>query len=35
MIKAAERPLIFAGGGVILSKGSEQLTRLAHMQKFP
>ena len=35
MIKAAERPLIFAGGGVILSKGSEQLTRLAHSAKIP
>ena len=35
MIKAAKRPLIFAGGGVILSNGSEQLTRLARSTKIP
>jgi acetolactate synthase-1/2/3 large subunit len=35
MIKDAERPLIFAGGGVILSKGSKQLTRLAQNAKIP
>jgi acetolactate synthase I/II/III large subunit len=35
LIKEAERPLIFAGGGVILSKGAEELTQLAHMARIP
>ena len=35
MIKAAERPLIFAGGGVILSGAAEELTRLARMAQIP
>jgi acetolactate synthase-1/2/3 large subunit len=35
LIKAAQRPLIFAGGGVILSKGAEALTRLARTAKIP
>jgi acetolactate synthase I/II/III large subunit len=35
LIKAAQRPLIFAGGGVILSKGAEELTRLARTAKIP
>jgi acetolactate synthase-1/2/3 large subunit len=29
LIKEAKRPLILAGGGVVLSKGSEELTRFA------
>jgi acetolactate synthase-1/2/3 large subunit len=29
LVKEAKRPLILAGGGVVLSKGSEELTRLA------
>ena len=35
LIKAAKRPLIFAGGGVILSKGAEELTRLARTARIP
>ncbi|MFO7714388.1 biosynthetic-type acetolactate synthase large subunit [Desulfosarcina sp.] len=35
LIKAAERPLIFAGGGVILSKGAEALTKLARSARIP
>jgi len=35
LIKAAERPLIFAGGGVILSGAAEELTRLARMAQIP
>jgi acetolactate synthase-1/2/3 large subunit len=35
LIREAERPLIFAGGGVILSKASEELTRLARRLQIP
>lgn len=35
MIKAARRPVIFAGGGVILSRASDQITRLAKMARIP
>ncbi len=35
MIKNAKRPVIFAGGGVILSKASKQITRLAKMADIP
>jgi acetolactate synthase-1/2/3 large subunit len=35
LIKEAERPLIFAGGGVILSKASSELTRLAQGLSIP
>ncbi|MFH1984669.1 MAG: biosynthetic-type acetolactate synthase large subunit [Pseudomonadota bacterium] len=35
LIKDAERPLIFAGGGIILSGAAEALTRLARTAKIP
>ncbi len=35
LIRKAERPVIFAGGGVILSQASEELTRLARMANLP
>jgi acetolactate synthase-1/2/3 large subunit len=35
LIQAAERPLIFAGGGVILSEGATELTRLARAACIP
>jgi len=35
MLKAARRPLIFAGGGVHLSNASEQVVRLAEMGAIP
>ena len=35
MITQAEKPVIFAGGGVILSKSSDQLTRLAKLADIP
>ncbi len=35
LIMAAKRPVIFAGGGVILSKGAEELTRLARSARIP
>ena len=35
LIRKAERPVIFAGGGVILSQASEELTRLARMANIP
>lgn len=35
LLKNARRPLIFAGGGVILSKASEELNCLAHNLKIP
>lgn len=35
LIKEAKRPLIFSGGGVILSKASEELTKLARMTNTP
>jgi len=34
-IAGAERPLIYAGGGVILSGASEELTELAHRCRIP
>jgi len=35
LIKTAQRPLIFAGGGVILSKGAGELTHLARTARIP
>ena len=35
LIMSAKRPVIFAGGGVILSKGAEALTRLARTARIP
>ncbi len=35
LIAKAERPMIFAGGGVILSKGSAELTALAKKAQIP
>ncbi|MDX1590205.1 MAG: acetolactate synthase 3 large subunit [Oleiphilaceae bacterium] len=35
MMLAAKRPVIYAGGGVILGKASKQLTDLAHKLNFP
>jgi acetolactate synthase-1/2/3 large subunit len=35
LIEAAERPLIFAGGGVILAGGAAELTRLARRARIP
>jgi acetolactate synthase-1/2/3 large subunit len=35
LIREARRPLIFAGGGVILAGGSEELTRLARRARMP
>ncbi|MFC1859872.1 biosynthetic-type acetolactate synthase large subunit [Thermodesulfobacteriota bacterium] len=35
LIKSAEKPIIFAGGGVILSKASKELTKLARQAKIP
>ncbi|HSO67497.1 MAG TPA: biosynthetic-type acetolactate synthase large subunit [Desulfatirhabdiaceae bacterium] len=35
LIQEAERPLIFSGGGVILSKASHELTELAHKCFMP
>lgn len=35
MMVAAKRPIIYAGGGVVLGKASEQLIELAHMLGFP
>jgi len=35
LIKGAKRPLIFSGGGVVLSKASEELTKLARMTNIP
>ncbi|MBU1341128.1 MAG: biosynthetic-type acetolactate synthase large subunit [Proteobacteria bacterium] len=35
LITQAKRPVIFAGGGVILSRASEQITRLAKMADIP
>jgi acetolactate synthase I/II/III large subunit len=35
MIKAAEKPVIFSGGGVILSKAHKELTALAHKTRTP
>jgi acetolactate synthase-1/2/3 large subunit len=35
LVKEAKRPVIFAGGGVILSKASDELTRLARQTHTP
>ena len=35
LVKEAQRPVIFAGGGVILSKASKELTRFARKTKTP
>jgi acetolactate synthase-1/2/3 large subunit len=35
LIRKAEKPVIFAGGGVILSGASEELTHLAHSSQIP
>ncbi|MEA2059647.1 MAG: biosynthetic-type acetolactate synthase large subunit [Thermodesulfobacteriota bacterium] len=34
-IKKAEKPLIFAGGGVVLSKASREITKFANMAEIP
>lgn len=35
LIEQAEKPVIFAGGGIILSKASEELTKLARKTRIP
>jgi acetolactate synthase I/II/III large subunit len=35
MVRNAKRPMIFAGGGIILSKASEALTRFARTARIP
>ncbi len=35
MIRESKRPVIFGGGGIILSGASEELTRLAHSTRTP
>jgi len=35
LIKAAKKPMIFAGGGVILSGAAKELTELAHKTRIP
>ncbi len=35
LIQEAERPMIFAGGGIILSRASEELTALARKTQMP
>ena len=35
MIKAAKKPIIFAGGGVILSKAAKELTKFARKTQIP
>ena len=35
LVKNAKKPMIFAGGGVILSKASEELTKFAHLAQIP
>ena len=35
LIKEAKKPMIFAGGGVILSGASKELTELAHKTRIP
>jgi acetolactate synthase-1/2/3 large subunit len=35
LLKTAQRPVIFSGGGVILSKASDELTTLAHRLRIP
>lgn len=34
-IRRAKRPIIYAGGGIIASGASEELTKLAHMAQIP
>ena len=35
LIKESERPVIFAGGGIILSRASAELTEFAHKTRIP
>jgi len=35
LIAAAERPMVYAGGGVILANASERLTELVRLLRFP
>ena len=35
LIRESRRPMIFAGGGVVLSQGSAELTRLARRERIP
>jgi acetolactate synthase I/II/III large subunit len=35
LVEKAQRPVIFAGGGIILSKASEELTRFARQAQIP
>ncbi len=35
LIEAAERPVVFAGGGIILSKAAQELTAFAQKAKMP
>ncbi len=35
LVKTAQKPVIFAGGGVVLSKGSEELTEFARKTRIP
>ncbi|MCP3956079.1 MAG: acetolactate synthase large subunit, partial [Desulfobacterales bacterium] len=35
LVKTAEKPVIFAGGGVVLSKGAEELTEFARKARIP
>jgi len=35
LVKSAEKPVIFAGGGVVLSKGSKALTAFARKARIP
>ena len=35
ILKEAKRPIIYAGGGAILSDAADKLTQLAHKLKFP
>ena len=35
LLKKAEKPMIFAGGGIILSGASQELTKLAQMLQIP
>ncbi len=35
LVKTAEKPVIFAGGGVVLSKGAEALTEFAKKTRIP
>ena len=35
LVKKAEKPVIFAGGGVVLSKGAEDLTAFARATRIP